>query len=189
MADIRHYAVDSGFQLPALTEILLFELKENRKLEAQVFTDKNASIIQARETSDLKKLSGMNLAITIKIDLNEGHLKVEIGQGKWLDKVGGTTAALFLFAPLLITTAIGTYKQVKLPMQLFSIIEQYAASSNVTPQIPLADILCPYCGEKSSGNIFCSKCGKKLTASCPSCGAELQLNERFCRKCGTPRNG
>jgi predicted RNA-binding Zn-ribbon protein involved in translation (DUF1610 family) len=47
---------------------------------------------------------------------------------------------------------------------------------------------CPSCGAPvQSDDTFCRKCGARLeAASCPSCGASLLADDAYCRKCGRP---
>jgi len=44
---------------------------------------------------------------------------------------------------------------------------------------------CPSCQtENPDDNLFCRKCGEKLSISCPQCGAEVLTEDTFCGKCG-----
>ena len=44
---------------------------------------------------------------------------------------------------------------------------------------------CPSCGDVINiGELFCSKCGKKLDNTCPKCGYANDVNNNFCEKCG-----
>lgn len=50
------------------------------------------------------------------------------------------------------------------------------------------DHLCPTCGASlQADDAFCRKCGTRLVpTACASCGASLLADDAFCRKCGTP---
>ena len=69
------------------------------------------------------------------------------------------------------------------------------ASREETPPVvsastPFSGPSCHYCGgdvPKDREVHFCPYCGRDLTAIlCPSCGAELELDWRFCIACGDP---
>jgi predicted RNA-binding Zn-ribbon protein involved in translation (DUF1610 family) len=49
-----------------------------------------------------------------------------------------------------------------------------------------APLACPSCGAAiQSDDTFCRKCGARLEVpSCPSCGASLLSDDAYCRKCG-----
>ena len=48
---------------------------------------------------------------------------------------------------------------------------------------------CPSCGARAERKKFCRHCGESLYAEneCVSCGAELQVGQKFCRRCGAGR--
>ena len=44
---------------------------------------------------------------------------------------------------------------------------------------------CPECHiENRQGVIFCEECGHKMDIMCPSCGALIPLDKKFCGLCG-----
>ena len=62
------------------------------------------------------------------------------------------------------------------------------AAPQSPPTPPHATTACPNCGASLQGDdAFCRKCGTRLVASaCASCGASLLADDAFCRKCGAP---
>lgn len=68
-----------------------------------------------------------------------------------------------------------------------------AMQSSSTPQQPQAQptagkIACPSCGASVNANAkFCSDCGAKIPSKkfCTNCGTELSSNAKFCPECGT----
>ncbi|KPU42529.1 double zinc ribbon [Oxobacter pfennigii] len=185
MADKKQYTVNSGFDLGALSLEISEYLKNTQKLETQSFESNNEYIVQAREASAWKKFSGMDTATTVKLTLSNNILTAEIGKGKWLDKVAGAAVAWFVFAPILVTTAIGVYKQSKLPQSIFAQINDYVNRTILTASQNYQFITCKECGASViSSSAFCSSCGCKLTSNCSSCGSAIKTGERFCRSCG-----
>jgi hypothetical protein len=47
-------------------------------------------------------------------------------------------------------------------------------------------LVCPQCGQPTSGGKFCGACGFKLAvvAKCPECDADVPPNAKFCAECG-----
>ncbi len=58
---------------------------------------------------------------------------------------------------------------------------------------PVASVgpTCPSCGAAlQADDVFCRKCGTRVVSNgCASCGATLLPDDAFCRKCGTPVSG
>lgn len=98
-------------------------LEISEKMETQCLTSFNDEyIIQGRTTHHKqKKLLGMDKAIVIKINpIGNDFFSIDIGEGKWADKGVALAAAWFLFAPLVITSGIGIYKQKTLPTKILN---------------------------------------------------------------------
>jgi len=84
----------------------------SEKLEYQIHKEINSIIIQGRKkTSFLKKALGLDMAATIKIEKYNQDLIINIGGGKWMDKLSGGAIAWFVFWPALLTTGWGIYLQ------------------------------------------------------------------------------
>lgn len=93
-------------------------LETDEKMEVQcLLSTQDEYLIQGRATHNkVKKLIGMDKAITIKIKpIGDDYFSAEIGEGKWLDKGIALATAYFVFAPLAITSCVGLYKQKVLP--------------------------------------------------------------------------
>ncbi len=58
------------------------------------------------------------------------------------------------------------------------------------PNMGAAPVNCPSCGAAVAANSkFCNECGYKMVEDkirCPQCGALLGANSKFCNECGTP---
>lgn len=186
------------YQLPE--EITIDAL--GRGIEGFLRTDKGMTVegtatpegyfLQAKTESDgWKSISGMAQAVQVQIVQSGSMATVEIGHGKWSDKVGAGVAGAFLFAPLAITAGIGAYQQSKLPDEIFSFIDQFLASGGKTFVVgasapaPAGQVQCPKCGARNpEGSKFCLSCGAPLGSTCPKCGANVRQGAKFCPACG-----
>ena len=49
---------------------------------------------------------------------------------------------------------------------------------------------CPSCERQNRDDVtFCTGCGVKLKATCPTCGASYQSDDAFYGSCGQPLDG
>lgn len=147
-------------------------LRNEKDLTVEGFASSDGYLVQAKETSSWKKFTGMGQALQVQIiPSGSSEVLVNIGRGKWADKVGAGAIGALVFAPLAITSAIGAYKQNKLPSEIFACIEKFIMSGGVSVH----------------RNVSFDKLNSSQM-KCPSCGAELSPNQKFCGKCGTPAN-
>lgn len=122
-----------------------------------------------------RNLVGMSSALNVVLRQNGTELIVEIGAGKWMDKVGAGAVSMFVLWPLAVTAAWGAWKQSQLPKQTFEFIEQFVSMSGGN--------------EDAQANITQSV--EPVATSvrfCPSCGASVTENARFCSNCGYSLN-
>ena len=81
----------------------------------------DAVIIQAKDAKEWKKLIGAANALQVQIKMfGDDTVNVEIGHGKWSDKLGAGAVGVIAFAPLALTAAYGAWTQKKLPQEIFS---------------------------------------------------------------------
>lgn len=102
-------------------------LIENACLDVQCVKLNDGSIIIQGKESDGKlfKFVGADRAITVRIaGSNDDQVVVEIGEGKWIDKVWGTVWGLWSW-PVLLCTAVATCRQAILPKKICNCIERY----------------------------------------------------------------
>ncbi|MBO5059778.1 MAG: zinc-ribbon domain-containing protein [Clostridia bacterium] len=162
----NNYTVSPGFDCTALSLALLDFLENTKQLTAQhIMVSDTEWIVQAREKSSLKKIMGMDKATTVKLNINNTHLTIEIGQGKWLDKIAANAIGYWLFWPALIPGAIGAYQQMQLPKEISRFIASYInkSSYNLVYSEQTSKKFCPNCGTKIvPGSIFCEECGQKI---------------------------
>lgn len=75
-----------------------------------------------------KKALGLDQAVTVSFASDRGDLKMTIGGAKWIDKAAGAGVGWFIFAPAILTTGWGIYKQKRLFENVESELEAYLAS-------------------------------------------------------------
>ena len=63
------------------------------------------------EGSLLRTVTGMSSCATLKLTVSGDDLDVEVMAGKWLDKVGVAVVSWFVLWPILVTAAIGAFRQ------------------------------------------------------------------------------
>lgn len=99
-----------------------------------------------------------------------------------------------IFAPLMITAAIGAIGQEKLPQEIFDFVERMTllhgqpVMNIMETAFDMPASVCAVCHSPlSAGAKFCSSCGAPVQArrTCPGCGAEVGEGARFCSDCGT----
>lgn len=158
--------------------------------EVQTMNVSVTTALQARKSSTLRELTGLSAALTIKITLESGGTRVEIGMQKWFDKAAVAAVAVFLsMGALLALPALGAYWQYRITEDAWKIIEDHIArqAGGYVPPLPGR---CGTCGAaNSAGSAFCSSCGANLRIglTCAVCGHEQKdSSARFCTGCGKP---
>ena len=189
MTDTRKYSVNDSFALSGFSHSVEKFLQTTFKLDTQILNEGSHCMIQGREGASWKRLAGMDSAVSIKAELESCTLTVEIGNGKWLDKAAGAAIGWFLFWPALIPTALGAYKQSRIPGKTFEHIEQYLSQYR-KDEVPMGIemVRCVSCqSETPVGANFCTVCGNELMGDCSSCGSKMQVGDIFCRNCGAKK--
>lgn len=184
-----------GVELRPLADDLAQWLK-GRQFETQVLPVEGGGVlIQARQEGGWRSVVGMALATNVVVSRAGANIKVEVGQGKWLDKAVVGAVGMLLLWPALIPAAIGAWQQSKLPEEIFSHVAAFVA---VQPPAPVeaaaaGQVACPNCGQMVSAEAkFCEHCGQALPQQapkpkhCSNCGAELSPTAKFCGECGKP---
>lgn len=196
MAESRVFQKMNGITVDGIGRSVQNFLRSSKGLVVQGGKAGEGYVVQAKDDDGWKKVSGMASAIEVQIsDIGNGIL-VNIGNAQWSDKIGAGVIGWFVFAPLAVTSIVGTVQQQKLPGEIFAHIERYVASGGhdmymgtdfVNPSAGC--IICPHCkSEVPAGQAFCSSCGKPLTKQCPGCNESIPLNLEFCPKCGANTN-
>jgi len=100
-------------------------------MDAQILKLENESyFIQARaRCGKLKQFAGLDKVTAVKLTpINNTNIIVEIGKGKWKDKILCGAIGWFISWPFAVTTVIGSYKQGSLRRKIVSNIECFLAS-------------------------------------------------------------
>jgi TIR domain len=87
---------------------------ESQHLETQLVIDGARVVVQCRSTTWARRL-GAGAALTAILSTDGEELAVEIGGGRWGDKVAAIGVGWFIAWPALIPAAMGGYKQATLP--------------------------------------------------------------------------
>lgn len=112
-------------------EGLVKELKgllRDKDMQVQSFELRDGNyVIQGRSTDwKLMQFIGGDRAVTIKLTLVGTEKAImEVGEGKWLDKIGGALIGWYLTWPVMLWTAVSTYRQVTLPKKIIRCAQKY----------------------------------------------------------------
>jgi Double zinc ribbon len=171
---------------------LMAELRTlfDEEYEVQTMNVSSTTILQARKSSTLREITGLSVALTVKITPEAGGTRVEIGMQKWFDKAAVAAIAVVLSAGLLVALpALGAYWQYKITEDAWKVVEDHIAlkAGGYVPPLPGR---CGTCGAaNTAGASFCSTCGANLRVglTCGDCGAvQKDSSARFCDSCGKP---
>lgn len=201
MADAKVFRMGGSQTLEEVAHALEDFLRAQKRLETEGVSQSESSyFIQARQTDSWKKFVGMDQAIQVRLSVYGGMLTVDLGAGRWVDKLGAATLGYIIFSPLLLTAAIGAIGQQRLPQEIFDFVQRYTFLGRPMdinapgPKAPeeAAQPRCAGCGEAlPEGAKFCPNCGKPAARQrlCTVCGAAAAVEDaRFCAECGAPLN-
>lgn len=202
MADAKVFRMGGSQTLEDVAHALEDFLRTQKRLETEgVAQSETSYFIQARQTEGWKKFVGMDQAIQVRLSVYGDMLTVDLGAGRWVDKLGAATVGYIVFAPLLVTAVIGAIGQQKLPQEIFDFVQRYTFLgkpldiNDFAPASPeegedAPKLRCGACGEPlPEGAKFCPACGKPAAQkrACPVCGAAPAADTaRFCAECGAP---
>ena len=203
MADQRVYHAP-GIDLDQLGQ-QLDQYFAAQDFETQLLGGGGSTItVQARQRRDWRHYVGGSVALSVTVTPQGENTLVQMGAAKWADKVVGGVAALILFWPLAALPAWGAYKQKQIIDDTFTFIDRYVAAGAPIAAVtrapaPVASpapdgspaeesqerTLCPSCGAAVAADAkFCPNCGAKRLLVCSECGHALNPGAKFCENCG-----
>lgn len=202
MADAKVFRLDHSLTLLDVAHALEDFLRTQKHLETEgVAQSETSYFIQARQTEGWKAFVGMDRAIQVRLSVYQDMLTVDLGAGRWVDKLGAATVGYIIFAPLLITAVIGAIGQQKLPQEIFDFVQRFTFLGKPMDMRDFVEVGPPPKGEQTccaqcgmplpDGAKFCPNCGNNVSSLriCPVCGASSAAESaKFCAECGAPLN-
>lgn len=123
MNNERKYKCDDT-QYEDLVPALTAWLNQNN-FDTQVLkTPEGKTLVQLSKHGGWRKAIGMSTALNVLLSHHGSALTVEVGAGRWIDKAAAGTISIFILWPLMVTAAIGTWNQIKMPEKVFGFIGQ-----------------------------------------------------------------
>lgn len=120
-AKLRRYATD-GADIPQLIADLKAWLVSQNFEAQQLNTESGGVMLQIKKQGGWRDWVGMATSLNILFHEDEDSLIVQIGAGKWADKIGAGAVSLILLWPLAISAGYGAWEQMKMPDNVFDFI-------------------------------------------------------------------
>lgn len=120
-AKMRRYAAD-GADIPQLIADLKAWLVSQNFEAQQLNTEDGGVMLQIKKQGGWRDWVGMATSLNILFQDDEDTLTVQIGAGKWADKIGAGAVSLILLWPLAISAGYGAWEQMKMPDNVFDFI-------------------------------------------------------------------
>ena len=193
-SESRSFRMIGGATVENIVEAVETYCRVNKSMETQSSRTTEGYVLQASQPGNgWKTISGTRLAITAQFMVIGDVLTVTVGQGQWADKVGAAAlAGIFAAWPFAISAGIGTFRQKRMPEEIFQLVERTLLTGGMQVVINGAGSIlkenttvCPHCKTRNSASSrFCSHCGTALLAVCPDCGEPVAADAKFCPSCG-----
>ena len=140
MANSRIFLVRSGTNIRNIGREVEKFLRNEKWLAVEGYDSSDRYLIQAKGAT-WKNFIGMGKTVQVQISRGNSNSEVvvNIGGGRWFDKVIVFFVGFPLFPPLFFVVALGTYLQYKLSAEVFTCIENYivfgnySGSSSISP--------------------------------------------------------
>ncbi len=107
---------------PQLIADVKFWLESQNFETQQMNTDEHGLLLQVKKRGGWRDVVGMATSLNVVFCQSGDTLTVQIGAGKWVDKIIAGGVSMLYFAPLAITAGVGAWQQMKLPDKIFDFI-------------------------------------------------------------------
>ena len=115
MADSKLFNLGgSGVNALDVAQALASFFEDKKGLLSEVLETPQGVIVQAKSKDAWKKFVGMDNSLQVQFIEQGDSMVVNVGAGKWIDKAGAAAVGAVVFAPLLITAAIGAWANKKM---------------------------------------------------------------------------
>ena len=124
---VRTYPLEKDVSTQAVAYALAEYLDLEKNMITQTVRNRNGYLIQCKgdASAEWTKYLGMDAAVSVRLSQADGILTVSISFEKWMEKLGIAAVGAVFLQPLLLTTGIGAIRQIMLPQEIFSFIENY----------------------------------------------------------------
>jgi hypothetical protein len=120
-AKSRRYASEGADVSKLIADLKAWLVSQN--FEAQQLSTENGGVmLQIKKQGGWRDWVGMATSLNILFQESEDTLTVQIGAGKWADKIGAGAVSLILLWPLAISAGYGAWEQMKMPDNVFDFI-------------------------------------------------------------------
>ena len=134
MATTKQFTISENISLEYIVASIIRFLREDKKMVSEVILKPQGFFLQSKSKEQLKSLVGMSLATQIQFEICDNRLRVNIGSGKWVDKIAVFVVSfLHPIGPVTLCTAVfGAWQQIKLPNEILRKIQNIVQNENCT---------------------------------------------------------
>ena len=159
MATTKQFTISENISLEYIVASIIRFLREDKKMVSEVILKPQGFFLQSKSKEQLKSLIGMSLATQIQFEICDNRLRVNIGSGKWVDKIAVFVVSFLhpIGAVTLATAAYGAWQQKKLSDEILEKIQEIIQRGNCIAN------------EKDYKFIFQSVAGEDICAYAEKC--------------------
>lgn len=98
----------------------------------QEFLKRDGLILQVKKGGGFKTALGLSRGVNVNFKLFDDYFTVSFSDEKWIDKAIVAAVSVLILWPVLITVAIGAYRQSQLPKKIMEYIHSEASKYYLT---------------------------------------------------------